>query len=404
VTAIVNIRVVSGILGVVLAGFVGLLSLAAAVRPNNPDAALKLVPFDAIAQAQKADRLLADQGNAQALVESASLAKAAVRRDPTSATGVRVLALSALTNGDEAQADRLMAYARALSRRDLATTFYLINKAVADNKAAGALDNFDIALRTQPGAFETLFPILANALADDELVAPMAALFRKQPPWMTAFAGSAIHQTPVPINLARVLRMMPDSAASRHPVVRAELLARLVNEQRFSEAYAFYRSISGADTAPLLRDPKFARTSDLAPFEWTYPSQQSLGAEPQTSGGVRIYAVDARGVVARQMLLLAPGRYTLATITNGQMPSSRFARWDLRCADGDKATLGTLELTPAAAPQAFAVPASGCTAQWLSLVVDASGSQEDQSLTIKDVRVSRAGATLAKPTKSVKAG
>src|SRR5262249_7177342 len=77
---------------------------------------------------------------------------------------------------DAPREQRLFELSSAISRRSLPTRLWLIQRSVDHGDVAGALENFDIALRTSTAAPDALFPVLATASSDPGLAQPLARL------------------------------------------------------------------------------------------------------------------------------------------------------------------------------------------------------------------------------------
>ena len=124
---------------------------------------------------------------------------------------------------------------------------------------------------------------------------------------------------------------------------------------------SLWERISGTRLSGLV-DADFRNASAPPPFNWALTSS-SLGLAERRSGRLQLmfYGQDS-GTLARQLLLLSPGRYRLDAPSSSKDGSGALY-WLLRC-DTDAG-----EITRAPIWQggmAFTVPA-GCPAQWLEL-------------------------------------
>ena len=117
------------------------------------------------------------------------------------------------------------------------------------------------------------------------------------------------------------------------------------------------------------------------PFDWHYVSEGGLGAfrearegAPGTAALTLSASTGRNGEVARQLLILAPGRYRLSALA-GDVGSDEMSRPQVAvlCAvrggqDSMRASLPAAESRPGRMQQGFTVPSGGCPAQWLSIV------------------------------------
>ena len=361
-----------------LAYFATTFSLSMAAARANPAVALRLFPANAHAQARRAELLIGPDMDRARWREVRALAERSLERSPASPIAMRILGLATFAAGDEPQGERFMQASRALSRRDLPTTLYMIERSVAAERPDQALANFDIALRTAPSIYDTLFPVLANALADDALFPAFDRLAARNPPWFSSFVASATYLAPPVTNVARLLRLHPNAPAAEAMEVRSVVLARLVRDGAYRQAVDYYRSLSRPGNKALVRDGGFASNSFLPPFEWAFAAEDGLAGEAAPGGGLRFSASPgSSGPVASQLLMLAPGRYELGSEAGFTFSASDGrAEWRLACAPPEGTQLSTagFQQSPRGAGTAravFEVPPNRCAAQTLSLIVTA---------------------------------
>jgi hypothetical protein len=358
-----------------LAYFVTSFGLSLAAARANPAVALRLFPANADAKAKAAELMIDAQMSRPDWEKVRQLAIASLMRAPASSRAVRVLALADLARGSEERADKLMRLARSFSRRDFPTTLYLIEKAVTANRPQDALADYDIALRTTPSSYDMLFPILANAIEDDALLADFERLAASNPPWFPAFVASATYLSPPITNLSKLLMRHPDSPAASSKDVRAVVVARLARDGDYRRAFAYYLSL-GRPGKALVRDEHITASSFLPPFEWSFESQEAFSGEAAVGGGLRFSAATGgNGEAASQLLMLSAGAYILTSQADiAFTPRDGSAEWSITCASGNAALLDAhFRKTDGGSGRAegkFEVPA-GCEAQKLALRVAA---------------------------------
>jgi hypothetical protein len=393
-----GVRRIAIVLGaIIVAYFTTAWSLSIAAGRVNPNLALRLAPFNAEAKAKQAELLIGPEIEREAVERGKLLATEALTRSPASTRAIRVLAVSALLGGDEARADQLMQSALALSRRDLASNLYMIERAVAANRPGRALHFFDIALRTSPASNDQLMPVLANAIADDALFQYFDKLAARNPPWFSGFVASATYFAPPVRNVTRLAVRHPALTAGKDAQIPGLLLDRLVRDKDFAFANRYYRSLGrpGSRAGTLVRDEKITSSSYVGPFEWAFVVQEAFGGEVASQGGLRFYASDGgSGGVASQLLLLDPGRYSLAShLEAGFSPREGMAEWRVECMDGPQLGAFRAQSTGrgvAAARGVFQVPAQGCPAQRLALHVSAAAGSAGVEGTVRAVSISKA--------------
>ncbi len=314
------------------------------------------------------------------LKEAQRLATMVVQREPANVVAIRSLGLVASVSGDDEKGKRLITYAESLSRRDLPTQLWLIEKNVAANDIDGALVHYDRALRTNLGAREILIPILSEAAKQPAVSVPLSKMLARRPLWWSEFAEKFIYASDAPEALAMTmgaLRLDPRKEGERNFL--QQTMVSLVEGGAPTRAYALFKSATGksATSANFVRDGGFDASPVLAPFDWLFLDEADLGAMRDRRGdgagdwSLFLTAQNGRnGVVARQLLMLPPGQYRF-NAQGGEMPSDAATAptISLVCADKVAASLGNFQFSAGAIKAeidgAFTVPISGCPAVWL---------------------------------------
>ncbi|TGX50366.1 hypothetical protein E5A73_18320 [Sphingomonas gei] len=346
---------------------------------NAPSRALRFYPFHGDALANQAFNTL--QGGRPADVARAEeLARRAFYRDPTSVAAVRTLGLIQDVRGKRNRASRVLGHALALNRRDLVTHLWLIEYNVQRGDAVGALRHYDMALRTSAAAHPILMPILIEASSDPGIRAPLTQFLAKRPAWASTFIREIIAKAD-PVDAAVDLERRLGRAGAPFSAQQDEDLAvRLVAEERFVTAAQLMNR--NADPATVI-DPGFDFRKRAGVFSWALQSTYSLGAgedlatSNQADHVLSIFSAPGQGgEVARQLLMLKPGRYRISSTANGLtlVPPDQ-GRWVVSCAGRNGRDIVTLNLLGGSGSQtganAFEVPDLGCVAQWIALVLKA---------------------------------
>jgi hypothetical protein len=216
----------------------------------------------------------------------------------------------------------------------------------------------------------------------------MRALFASEPSIRTAVLSSLAQD---PANLSLVLELGGTGDAANAPWLGA-MIRTLVEHRQYAQARALWAKTAGigqSATLGLLFDPNFSDSAALPPFNWELTSS-TLGLAERRSGRLQaIYYGQEEGVLARQLLVLAPGRFRFAAPARGAAETGEGSAlmWTVRCADaksGDPlasapASVGGLD---------FTVPQS-CAAQWLELVGRSSDTGREIELAIGPASMAR---------------
>ena len=351
-----------------------------------PQLAYDWWPYSAEARAGVAASLLQSGPTAAKLDQARRLSTDALRREPVSVAAARTLGLVAFMQGQEQESDRIFTFAESLSRRDIPTQLWLIERNVARNDIAGALRHYDRALRTSTSIREVLFPILVGAAADPSAGLPLARLVGTRPLWWSDYAEELFEKSessrPILLTLAH-LHLRPNVEEELELIGLA--IRRLVDLHAFEAAHRVYLSAQprGANATALVRDGGFEGQSRLPPFDWEYRSEPGLsGYVQQRDGGQTALFISGEsgrsGHVARQLLLLRPGRYRLSAQT-GDVAADGTSRplVAIGCAGTNSTQLARIRFPATvegggAVSGTFAVPAGNCTAQWLTIETAAS--------------------------------
>ena len=382
------------LIGAALALAVGIKGAAIHVARSAPRAAAILAPYDGRAAVAAAQAEVAAGGNV-ASPDVRRLTLTALTRDATLTPAIEMRALQAEAQHDPARELRLFQLSSAISRRSLPTRLWLIQRSVDQGDVVGALENFDIALRTSMAAPDVLFPVLANASSDPGLAAPMARLLDRPEDWRVSFLHYAITEAHAGPGVAAVMLHMRDRRLIIGEQLDQSLIGELVSEHQFPLARQVHDAFGLAAGPDLVADPRFAEGRMTYPFGWGLIQTGTSGVERTRAEGRTALEYQVTpgggGQAATQLLTLAPGDYRL-TVTTARPASDPVSQpfWTLTCGDeggGQLALLDQPRVADASAAVDFTVPAD-CTGQWLALSLRSS---DDPNLTgaIREVVVSR---------------
>lgn len=328
-------------------------SYAAVMQRRAPAQALALWPSGE-AKAGLAAQLLTQPDRDGSYARAWRLAQAALRRDPMSVRAASTLAFLAAEKGNAGQAARLLAYSERLSRRDLPTQLALIETKVQATDVVGALIHYDRALRTSKMSEPILVPVLVSAVANPDIARPLAPLLAARADWWKPFTLQMIQQDTPPVSSYTLLHPLKlDIRRADERAMTVDAMQRMVGHGRFDIASRFYTELRGGHAGAFdrIRDGGFRSTDRLPPFDWDLTNNGDLSAtvesRPDGKGnGLFLVATNgASGRVARQLLILPPGRYGLGFDLQLPPSGSRLTA-SARCNGSDK-------------PLAIARPAAG---------------------------------------------
>lgn len=361
-------------------------SLADWLAVDQPLLATRIAPWNATAAANAAAALKNPQ-NPQAR----ALVRRVLARDLTQIPAIELRALDLTASGKVTEARSLFDLSNRLSRRNLPTRLWLIQDAVDHGNVAGALKNFDIALRTTTAAQPILFPILARAAADPTLTGQLAELFDRPSDWRQMFFEWAFSNERDVRPIASVIAQMKDKDFVAANGDDQRLVERLVTAGDFFRARLLHERFRAHEGN--IADSHFGDARARYPFGWGLVSNGSLGAERTLSGSSATLTYRAApansGQVAAQLLTLAPGRYRLATEAAARGTGAA-PYWAIVCGENghELARLDQPMIADGMAETAFSVP-DNCEGQWLTLTLRPAPDASPQSGSIAWVAVSR---------------
>jgi hypothetical protein len=352
-------------------------SLALAVSKTNPARAYAIAPYDGRIAARMAASLVLANPTEDQRRRADALASAALRSDPTAVVAAATLGLSAGMSGDAVAARRFFSLAQKLSRRELSTQLWWIEDSVARNDITQALHHYDIALRTSPGMFDTLFPVLASASSDPAIQGKLIALLATNPRWGRDFVTYVANTDTDPLSTSRLLLGLRRAGFA----VPGEAFGRTINvlmgRGLWKEAWAVYASLHPGADPTRSRDPEFsAENSTQSVLDWMPLGEDGVLTSIQNNAFEFAASASVGGPLLQQQQLLPPGRYRLSGRSRDADQAERVeTHWVLLCQD--QREIGRLAVKEAGAFSGeFRVPAN-CPVQMLRLVArpsDAMGS------------------------------
>lgn len=359
--------------------------MAAAVAPGDPRVKMRLAVVESVLSPGHADPRHRDAA-------IGALRQAALADEPFLLEAQRASAA-----GDGARAERLLLEARRRNPRDRLTRLMLVERYLNTERWADAGREVAVVTRLVPKAQDVLAPGLSKLAANPKYAAPMAAILDRNPSLKDAvllqLAGSDVETGQI-LRLAGRAASPPGPPAGR--AWQQKLLERLIVAKAYRDAYALWARFAGlpVGAAKGVYDPGFAGLAGAPPFNWDRAGGEGGRAEPTKAGLEVDYYGRLDASLARQMLLLGPGRYRFAVRADGHAPGDGSQlQWTIACADGG-AVLLRLPVKGVEGPRRLAgefdVPA-GCQAQWLGLGGVSGDVATQQSAVFSGLQIARAG-------------
>ncbi|WP_156357798.1 hypothetical protein [Sphingomonas sp. Leaf62] len=370
-------------------------SLAYTMRGSAPAQAHALAPWDGRITALLSEQLSAPNATPADRGRADELAQRALRQDPTAVAAVATLGINAQVRDDTAAARRIFAYSEKLSRRDLRTRLWANEDAVARGDIPGALRNYDIALRTSRIAPDLFFPVLVNAIGDENIRVALARTLAGRPPWGEQFIMTTVSNAPDSRAAADLLYLLRLKRVPLPVDASSILTERLIREGYFDDAWRFYATFTPGVKREESRNPKFAVIPGApTPFDWMPATDGGIIGTIQQSGqdGFFDFSVPTSlsGPLLQQTQILQPGGYTLTGRSSGiEQGGSALLYWVLACAEGRE--LGRVTVPNSSQNNGrfnghFVVP-TNCPVQKLQLVARPSDALPGVSGRIDEVQL-----------------
>ena len=335
--------------------------------PDNPQARSRLAEQFSGRHATAAD--------SQAAID---LARAALTAGPLDGAALRVLGIEAQRAGDMRAAVRLMAASDRVTQRDSTAQLWLLDQAIRRGAYETAYAKAEVALRGAPAQASLVFPVMRMGLKDPRALPPLLKRLEQRPQWREAFVADAFAHVESPEDARRLFLALRSSAAPPDESETGAFVRRLVADGAYAEAHDLWRSGVRSAAAAGVYGGDFRIHPGEAPFNWRLTNRADALAElaQAADGGPALrvqFSTASNARLAEQLLVLPPGVYRLhgqARAGMGGQPEQ--LAWRVTCA-GRPGTLAEAGPAQGAAQDwgafeaRFAVPPTGCEAQWLTL-------------------------------------
>lgn len=370
----------------------------------DPLAALSLGAGSAETRGAAARALLDRTGDAAVRDRVERLAREALRKDPTVLSAWSALALLRAGSGDLDGANAVFSGLGRYAQRDLPTQLWLIDQRVRQGDIEGALQHYDIALRTKKSSDDILLPVLVGATREPAVNARLAPILAERPNWERAFLVRLAMSAPDDARLASLLEdtYRADTAGMDDALIN--IARRMAAQDAPRPAWRVFRLVDSRAAATPVRNASFERNNRWPPFDWELADEgpvTALIANRPTGKGrvldVRV-ASDSRGEAARQLLALPAGRYRLigeAGTFDNVRPARIVSRLVCTGPGGRVLTEGAVPADGASMIGTFVVPRGGCPSQLLLLKASGPRGAGDSGAWVDriDIEVARSAAT-----------
>jgi hypothetical protein len=289
----------------------------------------------------------------------------AARKAPLSPEPFLVHGVQAYLSGHTRLASGSFAQAQKRDPRSMPAAYFLANYYFRSGQPLNGLLQATLLARLSPGTGVAVGPYVAAYAQNPSNWPQIRALFRTdqtiEDHVLTALAQDARNARAI-LAVADQKHRTPDS-----PWLRV-LLGKMVAAGDYSIARALWASVAHVRLSPstLLYNGSFRDVEAPPPFGWKLASS-NLGIADRQPGSLHvIYYGEEDGVLASQLLLLAPGSYRLNTKLASDGVHSDLLSWSIRCDRSAEPLSSAPAEIAVKRGWKFHIPA-GCPAQWLEL-------------------------------------
>lgn len=320
-------------------------------------------------------------------------------REPLAPDPLMYLGLRALGAGDLKRGEQLLLAARARNPRHRLTRVSLVSLYLQTRRPFEAGQEIAVLTRLEPRARQILVPELAR-LATNPANVPAFVEAIGDDPFMDDLLLYLAEKNASPELLLRLGSRLPPLPNGQFRAWQTAMVRSMVDAGRVQQAYGLWRRFAQVPegAAPLIYDARFEGLPGGPPFNWDLSPSQHGAAERASGGGLDVrYFGRANATLASQMLMLRPGRYRLSLRVEGNAKGEGAKMvWRVVCRQGNNALaelpVEDVTYTAKELAAAVAVPASGCSEQWLRLEGRAAEFPTMQSARFSELNLQPAGA------------
>lgn len=386
-----------------VAAAVGATSFAIANQTRRPAAVLAVgVPPQGLAQAGVARALygarLKNNPKAAPGTIERRLASRAFAAEPLAANALPVLIGGLAADGQRRKADELLRLAGRMTRRDRLINAMLIDQELPRNRPERVIHLFDRAMAVSREVRGFYLERLAAATATPGALRALVPILGRAPDWSAEYWGAVLLR-PEAVPQGGMLRLRIAGAPwNQRAVLDTDpaLIRALVEAREFETASALARSLGlRRDPVENLANHSFSKPSRFPPIDWELLESGEIGVNIDSKRGrLQLSSLPfSDGVVARQLILLSPGRYRMSWKVSGlnRAPGSKL-RFRLACVDSKLSggeSLDSALLTNGTGNKTVDVPVSPCRWFWATIELDTMAVDAGVDVSVDQISLRR---------------
>jgi hypothetical protein len=384
--------------GILLAGWLVVRTSIVDAAAGNPFLAERVAPSNPRPKLAIATALLLLRGG-RLPPEVQREAVAALRKAPLADEPFLIAGIEALARGDVRKGEQLLAEVRRRNPRQRLARLLLLDRYLREHRTAEATVEITVLSRLIDRAQQVLTGQLAKMAQDPATAPQMLPILAAHPDLQSAVLEALAAKGADADLIIRVAALSPGRYAAGSPQWLRLLLNSLVERRQTARALAIWAKLAGLPPPgdeKGLYDGAFHGAPGAEPFNWGFATEGVGVAERTGRSSLQVdyYGRDA-GDLARQLLVLPPGRYRFQFRVGGDAPGegSRLV-WTVTCVPAGQPLLQLplvgIDSSPKAFKTAFTVPA-GCSPQWLKLEGVPGDVETAQSVTLGNLSIERDG-------------
>jgi tetratricopeptide (TPR) repeat protein len=342
------------------------LSQAEALAPSDPRVKLALA------------RSVLEQQQGLVSGRSLRLALAAASSEPLALESVLLAGAAASDDGDLGRAERLLIEARRRNPRSPLVRTYLLDLYAKRGRLSESALELAALIRLVPDASGGLFVQQLGYFARiPDAAAHLKQALRTDPNVRQSVLLHLVQNGTEPDLIVQIAdRSKGSNQKGALEAWQMPLVDRLVDASDVDTAHQLWLVFNGqkaGSSQPLVNNGTFARPLRPLPFGWRFHESGAGVTEIRANKSLDVvYYGREAGELARQLLVLSPGRYRLNITLSGNGSSDVSAMaWRVSCSQSGSELaalpLGEVSSGTKQIASEFTVP-SGCKGQWLSLV------------------------------------
>lgn len=304
-----------------------------------------------------------------------AIARRAFVNEPLATNALFVLAVDERAQGTGENAQDLLEGAVALDKRNRFLGALQMEQFSRTGDFASTFTLLDRLALVYPELTAEFVQPLVLSLRQDDALDVIAEALEREPVWANSFWSAAPGDAEL---VGRMLALRQRTSIGTDEASDSALMAGLAAAGRFDDAFAFRDSLRNG--AP--GGTGFVPVGSAGPFGWKTEARGERTLSQRGDTGYEVFVQQGtNGELGRQLLRLAPGRYTFtAAITPISSANDLTVR--LQCATVESMTTPSQSL---AEPVNFAVPGT-CRTWWLILSGNAWAVSGGLRSTIADMQ------------------